>query len=340
MGRGREVTALAAGGLASGSRGGGWICHQPLEQGGRPCSFPLRKTDVLPPPARRTPQWITSSRAPPEAHLCWVLKPFRSWNSTNHACSPSAVGGAVGGTGYPPKQTHSLGPARLQQLWWERGNVQHSELGFDWALPAPLWGWAGAPQAQPSIPVWHSMGEMLPSLLCKISLMSSERIPVLSLNAPWERAATGIFRWCVLSWPCFHPVCMLCLFSITGNLYISSLVSCGNSPGKQVISVAGVCFVAVFSSTESQTLQAGRVAHPLWAGRKIYFCAPGVWGRRSGFFSIYNRLFMCHWASYSVSLYNIPPLCSVYDNLYLFLSAKNMFLRTGDFFLCLCVVVS
>lgn len=88
MRRGREVTSLPAGGLTSGSRGAGWICHQPLEQGERPCSFPLRKTDVLPPPARRIPLWITSSRAPPEGHLCWVLKPFHGWNSTNHPCSP------------------------------------------------------------------------------------------------------------------------------------------------------------------------------------------------------------------------------------------------------------
>lgn len=42
-----------------------------------------------------------------------------------------AVDGAAGGTGYPPKQTHSRGPARLQQLWRDRGNVKHSELGFD-----------------------------------------------------------------------------------------------------------------------------------------------------------------------------------------------------------------
>lgn len=138
---GREVTSLAAGGLSSGSRGAGWICRQPLEQGERPCSFPLRKTDVLPPPARRTPLWITSSPAPPEGHLCWVLKPFHGWNSTNHPCCASAVGG----TGYPPKQTHSRGPARLQQLWWERGmsntaswvwlSTASSSLGLGWCSP-------------------------------------------------------------------------------------------------------------------------------------------------------------------------------------------------------------
>lgn len=173
MKRGREVTSLPAGGLTSGSRGAGWILPQPLEQGERPCSFPLRKTDVLPPPARRTPLWITSSPAPPGGHLCWVLKPFHGWNSTNHPCSPWAVDGAVGGAGYPPKQTRSLGPARLQQLWRERWDVKHSELGVDGALPAPLWGWAGAPHLQPSICAWHSMWEMLPLLLCKISLMNS-----------------------------------------------------------------------------------------------------------------------------------------------------------------------
>lgn len=47
--------------------------------------------------------------------------------------------------------------------------------------------------------------------------------------------------------------------------------------------------------------------------------------RREGgldFFSSYNRQFMWHWASHSISFYNVPPLCSVYDNLYLVLAAS------------------
>lgn len=275
MRRGREVTSLPAGGLTSGSRGAGWICHQPLEQGERSCSFPLRKTDVLPPPARRIPLWITSSRAPPEDHLRWVLKPFHGWNSTNHPCSPLAVDGAAGGTGYPPKQTHSRGPARLQQLWRDRGNVKHSELGFDWALSAPLWGWAGAPQVQPSIRAWHSMWEMLPSLLCRIAhrkLTQSEfqRFPWVFLGKELQQEYLGgVFsvshtftsRACSVYWV------LLEIFVLAHLLAVAA---------PQVISVAGVCFVAVFSNTEAQALRAGRVAHALWADRKIYFYAPGV----------------------------------------------------------------
>lgn len=132
-GRGREIIYLLARGLTSGPRVGGWQVEYVTCQGERPCSFPLRKTDVLPPPARRIPMWIISSLPPPGSHLCWVLKLFHSWNSTTCPCSPLAVDGAAGGTGgLQSKQTIPVVQSGCSSCGrrWERGNIKDMELGF------------------------------------------------------------------------------------------------------------------------------------------------------------------------------------------------------------------
>lgn len=44
--------------------------------------------------------------------------------------------------------------------------------------------------------------------------LTAERIPVFSLNVPWDVATTGIFSWRILFQPCSHLLRMFSLFSI------------------------------------------------------------------------------------------------------------------------------